>query len=284
MNLFPDLFPTRPVSNINSFSDWRINGGPAGLVVFLFVIIHNAERKLADSKAMGRLKLQAAQSVANEEKLSERQTLIDMLTHELKNPLGTMRFALASLKMQVGTDDDTVHRIKRMDMSVERMNDLIEQVAGSNKIDRFELTDPLEMIDAADLIQEFITDEHSGERFKLNLAPGIQFHSHRRMLGMIIENLIVNASKYAEPLKDIFIEVFEQNHATVFRIRNSVTPSQLPDPTQLFKRYYRHDSVQALPGLGIGLSLVKTASEKIGADVGFVIEQNTITFTLKVPQ
>lgn len=283
LNLFPDLLPARPLSSINSFADWRINGGPAGLVVFLFVIIHNAEKKLADSKALGQLTLQAAQSVANAEKLSERQTLIDMLTHELKNPLGTMRFALASLKRQVFDDEDTLLRIKRMDKSVERMNDLIEQVAGSNKIDRFELTDSLEMIDAAELIQEFISDATADHRFQLHIQQGAQFHSHRRMLSLIIENLIANAVKYGEPLQDICIHVDAQDQYTLFQISNHVLSSHLPDPSKLFKRYYRHDSVQALPGLGIGLSLVQTAAEKIGAQVNFSIEQNTVTFTLKVP-
>jgi signal transduction histidine kinase len=57
----------------------------------------------------------------------------------------------------------------------------------------------------------------------------------------------------------------------------------MPDPEKLFKRFYRHDHVQDLPGLGIGLSLVQTAAEKIGAHVGFDIEHHTITVTLKVP-
>lgn len=283
LNLFPDLFPARPFSNINSFSDWRTNGGPAGLVVFLFVIFYNDERKLAVSKAMGQLKVKAAQSAANEEKLSERQTLIDMLTHELKNPLGTIRFALASLKRQAHEDEETLQRVKRMDMSVERMNDLIEQVAGSNKIDRFELTGPLETIDAAELIQEFITDQHADPRFKVDVPLGAQFQSHRRMLTLIIENLIGNAAKYADPHQDILISVTESPRSTDFHVRNTVPSDQMPDPEKLFTRFYRHDHVQDLPGLGIGLSLVRSASEKIGAQVGFLIAQNTITFTLKVP-
>lgn len=283
MNLFPDLFPGKPVSSINSFSDWRTSGGPAGLVVFLFAIIHNAEQKLADSKALGQLKVKAAQSMANEEKLSERQTLIDMLTHELKNPLGTIRFALAAFKRQNQDDPLTQQRVKRMDMSVERMNDLIEQVAGSNKIDRFELSTPLESIDAAELIQEFITDEHADPRFKVEVPAGAQFQSHRRMLSLILENLMGNAAKYADAEKDILIKVSVQPDATVFQVRNQVPPAQMPDPEKLFKRFYRHDHVQDLPGLGIGLSLVQTAAEKIGAHVGFDIEHHTITFTLKVP-
>ena len=283
MNLFPDLFPGKPVSSINSFSDWRTSGGPAGLVVFLFAIIHNAEQKLADSKALGQLKVKAAQSMANEDKLSERQTLIDMLTHELKNPLGTIRFALAAFKRQNQEDPVTQQRVKRMDMSVERMNDLIEQVAGSNKIDRFQLGAPLESIDAAELIQEFITDEHADPRFKVDVPLGAQFLSHRRMLSLILENLIANAAKYADAEEDILIKVLVQPDATVFQVRNQVPPAQMPDPEKLFKRFYRHDHVQDLPGLGIGLSLVQTAAEKIGARVGFAIEHHTITFTLKVP-
>lgn len=170
-----------------------------------------------------------------------------------------------------------------MDMSVERMNDLIEQVAGSNKIDRFELTDPLEPIDAAELIQEFITDEHADPRFRVSIAPGAQFHSHRRMLALIIENLIANAAKYAMPGHDISITVDAVSDQTIFQISNDVLHGQAPDPEQLFKRYYRHDSVQSMPGLGIGLSLVQAAANKIGAHVGFEIVQDTITFTLKVP-
>jgi two-component system, sensor histidine kinase LadS len=283
LNLFPEMFTARPVSNLNSFSDWRVSGGPAGLVIFLFVIIHNAERKLADSKALGQLKVQAAQAMANADKLSERQTLIDMLTHELKNPLGTIRFALATLKRQAHSDEDTLQRVKRMDMSVERMNDLIEQVAGSNKIDRFQLSAPLEMIDAAEFIQDFISDEHADPRFQLNVAPGAKFHSHRRMLTLIVENLIANAAKYADPHQVIAIHVTSNPLSTDFHVRNTVPAGQMPDPQQLFKRYYRHDQVQDLPGLGLGLSLVQTASEKIGAQISFVIDDNHITFTLKVP-
>ena len=94
---------------------------------------------------------------------------------------------------------------------------------------------------------------------------------------------MANAAKYGEPLKDICIRVDTQDEATVFQISNSVLASHLPDPAKLFQRYYRHDSVQALPGLGLGLSLVQAAAEKIGAVVNFSIEENTITFTLKVP-
>ena len=283
INLFPELLPGKPVTSINSFSDWRTSGGPAGLVIFLFAIIHNAEQKLADSKALGQLKVKAAQSMANEDKLLERQNLIDMLTHELKNPLGTIRFALAALKRQNQKDPETQQRVKRIDMSVERMNDLIEQVAGSNKIDRFELSAPLESIDAAELIQEFITDERADPRFKMDVPQGARFLSHRRMLSMILENLIANAAKYADAEEDILIKVSVQPDATVFQVRNQVPPAQMPDSEKLFKRFYRHDHVQDLPGLGLGLSLVLTAAEKIGAHLGFEIERHTITFTLKVP-
>jgi len=64
--------------------------------------------------------------------------MINMLTHELKNPLGTIRFAIASLKRNVFADSDSLQRVKRIDDSVERMNELIEHVALSNKIDRFD--------------------------------------------------------------------------------------------------------------------------------------------------
>jgi signal transduction histidine kinase len=282
--IFGQLMPLATSNFVNSYADWRTNGGPAGIIIFLIVIIQQAERKVATSQVIGKLSLEAAKSQANHEKLTERQTLIDMLTHELKNPLGTIRFALASLKKQSPADQDALTRVSRMDRSVERMNELIEHVAHSNKIDRFELTSEKETFDADELIDELTADQQSDRRFDIQIEDGVTFHTHRHMLSVVLENLISNACKYEDRRLPIRITVTCQTQATVVEIANSIDPSIRPDESKLFDRYYRHDGVQSLPGMGIGLSLVLAAAEKIQAHVSCHIEDDFIIFKVEVPR
>jgi signal transduction histidine kinase len=267
---------------VNNFADWRLNGGPAGVVIFLIIVIQQAERKSESSRLLGQLRVEAAQSIANQDKLTERLTLIDMLTHELKNPLGTIRFALASLKRQT-RDEESNERVSRIDRSVERMNDLIEHVAHSNRIDRFELQEEKEPIDAMDVIEELMTEYEEKDRFQLHIPDGAFFYSNRQMLSLMLANLIANAYKYDAKAMPIHIQVSSQADATVFKIVNSIDPSIQPDPGKFFQRYYRHDNVQSLPGMGIGLSLVESAALKIGAKVTFHIEATQVAFTVEVP-
>ena len=267
---------------VNNFADWRLNGGPAGVVIFLIIVIQQAERKSESSRLLGQLRVEAAQSIANQDKLTERLTLIDMLTHELKNPLGTIRFALASLKRQT-RDEESNERVSRIDRSVERMNDLIEHVAHSNRIDRFELQEEKEPIDAMDVIEELMTEYEEKNRFQLHIPDGAFFYSNRQMLSLMLANLIANAYKYDAKARPIHIQVSSQADATVFKIVNSIDPSIQPDPGKFFQRYYRHDNVQSLPGMGIGLSLVESAALKIGAKVTFHIEATQVAFTVEVP-
>lgn len=281
--IFGQLMPLATSNFINSYADWRTNGGPAGVIIFLIVIIQQAERKMATTQMIGKLSLEAAQSLAHQEKLTERQTLIDMLTHELKNPLGTIRFALASLKKQSQEDHDAMARVLRMDRSVERMNELIEHVAHSNKIDRFQLTDEKEVIDAQELIDDLTSDLHPDRRFVFSIEPGSCFFTHRHMLSVVLENFISNAYKYDDRTRPISILVARQQAWMVVQITNSIDPRIRPDESKLFDRYYRHDGVQSLPGMGIGLSLASSAAEKIQAKVSCQIQDHLVTFKVEVP-
>ena len=280
--IFGRSMPFDSVLLVSNFADWRLNGGPAGVIIFLIVILQQADRQLEASRVLGQLRVEAAQSLANQDKLAERLTLIDMLTHELKNPLGTIRFALASLKRST-PDAEASERVNRIDRSVERMNNLIEHVAHSNRIDRFEFREEKELIDAAEFIDELIAMYSEDDRFILQMEAGACFHSNRQMLSLVFENLISNAYKYDARLKPIQLDVFSRSDATVFRITNAIDPSIEPDPAQFFQRYYRHNNVQSMPGMGIGLSLVESAAKKIGAHVTFEIEAAQVAFTVEVP-
>jgi signal transduction histidine kinase len=134
--------------------------------------------------------------------------------------------------------------------------------------------------------------------------PDAVFYTDRHLLLLIAENLISNAEKYAAP-GPIFISVRASAHgatqavgapetpntpsstppaaALCLEIRNPVAPENAPDAARLFERYYRHPNVVGLPGIGIGLHLVKTAAANLGATVHYRFENGWAIFELRIP-
>jgi signal transduction histidine kinase len=281
-NLYPEFSQSTPLF-MQSLGDWRLNGGRVGIFLFAILIIQVFDRKRISNETLQEFKLEAAKSAAQRERLMERQSMIDMLTHELKNPLGTIRFAIASLKRNVSIDGDSLQRVKRIDDSVERMNELIEHVALSNNIDRFDARQVKESVDIAELIEVSIGDYDDIRIFRVEVERGLFISTSRLMLSLILQNLISNAYKYHLPTDTVLIKAYVQNNTAVIEVSNTIDLHKSPDPSKLFHAYYRHNNVQEQPGMGLGLSLSMSAAEKINAKIEFSQERNLVVFSLKVP-
>jgi signal transduction histidine kinase len=253
------------------------------MAVFWVVATEKSNRKIEKLKELQGFQMEAAQSKANQEKLQERRDLIDMLTHELKTPLSTIKFALASLKMAAKGQGDSMERVQRIDASVNRMDAMIEHVALSNKIERHDVRDSAEKISAQELMNVVMQEYQDADRFELRIEEGAFFHADPHFLALIVENLVSNAVKYSTDGKIKITIGHETPAMTCFSISNRVANESLPDENRLFERYYRHPNFQNHPGMGIGLSLVHSAAEKMGATVSYLHTDQEVVFEVRIP-
>jgi signal transduction histidine kinase len=270
------------------FTNYRLNGLAFGVVVFLVLIFKYYDEKIKSILREKDLQIDVETSRISHEKLKERQTLIDILTHELKNPLTTLRFATYSLNQKLASDAESQSRTHRINATLDRMDQLITQVANSNKIDRFQIEQLPTHVNAKSLIMQTIedllpSDVPMDRQFRLTLPQGMDFYGNPQMLLLIIENMVSNALKYSLPESLIHIHGYQDQDAVSLTVSNQFPENAKPDPDKLFQRYYRHDAFQPLPGMGIGLSLIKDAANKIGSQISFTLEDHLITFTLRVP-
>lgn len=287
LNAFGGMSIPQRTDMLQHFGDWRLSGGLIGAVFFWAVVSEQTARNDSKSRELERLRLEAEKARAGEEKLHERGALIDMLTHELKNPLGTIKFALASLKRLAKPDADALLRVQHIDASVNRMDDLIHHVARANKIELIDLPDQAEIMPAHEIVQDLIGD-HDAKRLDIFIEEGATFRADRQLLFVIFENLLGNAYKYSAPNSQIHVQITREHQpdcapATHFQISNQVQPGAEPDETRLFERYYRHAQVQNQPGMGIGLSLVRSAAKKINSTVTYLAKNDQVSFIVKVP-
>ncbi|WP_293747643.1 ATP-binding protein [Limnohabitans sp. Rim8] len=271
------------ITMFQSIGDWRLNGVPIGMAVFWIVATEKSNRKIEKLKELQGFQMEAAQSKAHQEKLKERRDLIDMLTHELKTPLSTIKFALASLKMGAKGQGDSMERVQRIDASVNRMDAMIEHVALSNKIERHDVRDSAEKISAQELMNVVMQEYQNADRFELRIQEGAFFRADPHFLALIVENLVSNAVKYSTDGKIKITIGHETPDMTCFSISNCVAKESLPDENRLFERYYRHPNFQNHPGMGIGLSLVHSAAEKMGATVSYLHTDQEVVFEVRIP-
>ncbi|WP_300552646.1 ATP-binding protein [Limnohabitans sp. Rim8] len=269
---------------VQTSGDLRLNGIPIGIVIFWLVATEKASRNRKKFLELQALKIQAAESKAHEDGLKERRDLIDMLTHELKTPLSTIKFAMASLKRTVLVQGESSDRMMHINASVERMDAMIEHVALSNKIERMEALGTEETVSALELMNVVMQEYREPERFELDIQDGVVFRAAPHFLALIIENLVSNAVKYAQDGKVRISIQDEASNMTCFRISNRVADDHHPDEARLFERYYRHPSFQDSPGMGIGLSLVNSAAQKMGAHVHYQKIDQDVVFEVRFPR
>jgi signal transduction histidine kinase len=286
--------------SVQNITDWRLNGTIVGFFVILLIKFEEDYREKLKIEKYNQLQLDAFEAKSSAALLADRNTLIDLLTHDLKNPLGTITFASRALREQVKNDPSAVKRLTNIDLSVTRMNNLIEHVALSTRVDRYHAPSTHLPSPANELIDELIENYPDHERFDISVDDGAIFKADRDMLSVVFGNLIDNAYKYGHSAGKITIEVGHEGHlaskehalngASIghqsslhFRVSNPIGTYGVPDADRLFERYYRPTSSMSLPGMGLGLSLVKAAAAKIGATVEYLHDEETVTFSVKVP-
>jgi two-component system, sensor histidine kinase LadS len=293
-----NVFSINNTPLFQGLADRKLSGLGFALFVLWFIVSESARKKLIGIKEKQKLELMIAESHQQAEAAKERGMLIDMLTHEIKNPLGTIRFAATTLWSQSEVAPTTKERFQRLMSSVNRINGLLVQVSLFNKIENMAGELDKEPLDIGRLLTDVTEDFDDADRFEVHVPSALSLTLNKPMFTVVLENLMVNAHKYSltgTPIRvcaDRLIPMNKTDGTTgentmgnglKVRVTNQLQPDAHPDLSMLFKPYYRHASVGQQPGMGLGLSLVKVAIEKLGGVIDAHIEGDFISFEVSLP-
>lgn len=199
-----------------------------------------------------------------ERELSEaRFNFISMMSHEFRNPLGTI---LASGELLKNYSHKTTPEQK------ERCLNRIETAAQ----DMLQILDDILNLSRAEVGQlEFNPQQLYLEEFCESLVEGIQIstnHQHKirlitsgctqasldaKLLAHILNNLLLNAIKYSPEGGKVHFELSCENEQAIFHIQDWGIGIPESDQAQLFDSFYRGQNVGNIPGTGLGLCIVK---------------------------
>ncbi len=219
------------------------------------------------------------------------------VAHEIRTPLGMIQAPVSLLLESTTTDSETQQQLQVANRSIQRLNELINQMLDISKAD----SGAYKLNEQPGNFKQFVND--MGARYTLKSKnANLKFHStidlestefffDRDALEKVMTNLLDNAIKYT-PKGDVGfdVKVDEQNLAKI-TVWDSGTGIDKNEQAHIFERFYRVKSQESnqVKGIGIGLSLVKELVALMNGSIEVVSEKGhgaafTVTFPLrKVP-
>jgi PAS domain S-box-containing protein len=189
-----------------------------------------------------------------------------LLSHELRNPLSPILYALNILR-QMKTDDPIIHQAANIiDRQVEQMVRLVDDLLDVSRITKGKLRLSKERVElrgamnrAAEAARPILDARRHEFSLMLPTEP-IWVEADPARLEQIATNLLNNAAKYTDPGGFIWMTVGREGAEAVVRVRDSgvgIPAKMLP---RIFDLFTQVDGTlsRSHGGLGIGLALVST--------------------------
>ncbi|MGZ8215906.1 sensor histidine kinase [Methylomagnum sp.] len=224
----------------------------------------------------------------------QKEELLAMLAHELRNPLAPLRNASALLRRIQSGEPKVAYACALIDRQVNYLSRLVDELLDVSRLLRGRVALKTELVDLRHLLRHAAQDvrqETRGRRqaLSVSLPDGLVLveGDYLRLL-QAVEHLLNNASRYTKPEGDIFLELEATAAEVVVRVRDNGVGLSDELRQHIFELFAQGDrTLDRTPGgLGIGLSFIKRVVELHAGRIevsspgpGFGTE-----FTLRLPR
>lgn len=195
------------------------------------------------------------------------------MAHDLRAPLRAMQGLSKVIIEDFGEclPEEGREHLQRLAASANRMDRLILDVLHYSHLVRGEL--PLQEVDVQRLIEDLIASfpdlqaAHEHIRIQAPMPPVL---ANPGALSQVISNLLTNAVKFVAPGVPAQVRIWAEDEGPCVRLSFKDNGIGVPLKAQqkifgLFQRLHPADSYD---GTGIGLAIVKKATERMGGQVG----------------
>lgn len=209
---------------------------------------------------------------------------VSLASHQLRTPLSSISLAVELLLRGVGgeTDERQKRYLEEIYGSAKRMTDLINALLNISRIELGTFAvkpEPTNLAKEIDCVLDELALQISGKRLKLTKSyeaglPVVRFD--RNILRIIAENLITNAIRYTPKNGRIAVALGRGDNGILFTV--SDTGHGIPKRAQskIFDKLFRAENAKEInsEGAGLGLYIVRSVAEKVGARVWFESEED----------
>ena len=224
----------------------------------------------------------------------DKDELIGILTHDLKNHLGGMQMSAQLLHERADKmpDDRSRRLVENILESSTQMLSFVKEFLANAALERPQKLD-LHPVDIGDAVTLAIRQYHlAAERKGLRMiwtppAPPVVAIAESVALNQVLENLLSNAVKFSPAGRTITLSVSADADFASVCIADEGPGFTSEDRTKMFRRYVRLSArpTAGEPSTGLGLSIVKKQVEAMKGTLSVDSAPGSgASFTIRLPQ
>ena len=222
-------------------------------------------------------------------RINEIESFASDVSHELKNPLSSLKSSSELLIQNKITEDSKNLLIKNMTKDIERMNILISDISNYT-LTQVEIDEEIfEKFDVIVFVEDFIKSlPHNNIKidFKSNNAPAY-IVANKNKLAQVFYNIIHNSFSYSPSKSKILINSIIQDENIIFHIVDQGIGVPLDFKEKIFDRFYTDRLKDKDKHTGLGLSISRKIIESFKGSINLIENHYEIyqgaCFEIKLP-
>lgn len=215
-----------------------------------------------------------------------RESLLHIISHDLRTPLATIHGSINLILTHQNLEQEkVVALLEDIDYASLRMKRLITNIFDATRVSGEEIMLKHEWCDFEDMLgvalEEF--SKKQNELIKLDIKTLSLYWGDNMMLTRLIVNLLDNALKYSTPNTNIELSITETKEEFILSITNQTQHPKKIKIENIFDKFYRLEDVNDISGSGIGLAMCKNIVTLHGGKIEARLAQSAITIEARVP-
>lgn len=246
---------------------------------------------LADhAKNLNNLREGVRASMTEQAKSERLKTeLITNVSHDLRTPLTSIITYTDLLKDETITPEERSKYVDILDKKSQRLKTLIEDLFEVSKMASGNLELHKQRVDLTQLLQQALAEHaeeiaDSGLDFRSTLPEDMLVaYVDGQRWWRVLDNLIVNAIKYALPGTRVYLTLRKVGESAEFVVKN-ITKYELGENVdELFERFKRADTSRHTDGSGLGLAIAQSIVDMHHGNMKIELDGDLFKVTVTVP-
>ncbi len=215
--------------------------------------------------------------------------LITNVSHDIKTPLTSIINYTDLLKKEDIQNETAAGYIEVIDRQAIRLKKLITDLVEASKASTGNIQVNPEKCDIAVLLEQAVGEYD--EKFKAAaLIPVLRVPEEAlfitadgRLIWRVFDNLLSNICKYSLSGTRVYLDAASYGENCVISFKNISKTELNVSPDELLERFVRADSSRSTEGNGLGLSIAKSLTELMGAELEILSDGDLFKVRLIFP-
>lgn len=199
------------------------------------------------------------------EEARRKDEFLAMLSHEMRNPLAPIGYAVEILKRADVASPQANQARNVIERQVRQMGRLLDDLMDVSRITRGTISLRKRCVELRAIVDDAVEAcraaiEQAGHTLRVDVPTGsIMLDVDPTRLSQVLSNILNNAAKYTEPGGRIELSVVRQDAAVVIRVKDNGVGIRADMLQQIFDLFTQEErSIErSRGGLGIGLTLAR---------------------------